>query len=158
MSDKRKNKFMSVRQILGDNSKRWGIKKETTRYKLWTEWAKIMPTMVAKHTRPIRWQGDVLVVGTPTSAWSQELSYLKPELIEKISTHIPEIKIKDMHFETGYDIPKDDEEKTVTDFKKPLTKEDYDKINEWTGNISDQELKGVVRLTLTSVLSRKNSK
>ena len=155
MRRRRKN-FIHIKDVLMKNSKHIGINKRIKKYKLWTNWRNIMPSPIAKNTWPLRWHGEILVVGTPNSAWSQEMVYLKPEILEKIKKHLPKLKVKDIHFEVG-STPVEKENSNTTRTSKPLSKIDREKIEEWTESIHDDDLKTSISKALASVLRRKST-
>lgn len=64
-------------------------------------WEKIVGNVIAKNTRPKNFYKDVLVIYVRNSAWTQELQFLKPQLLEKIRLEFPATKIRDLMFRVG---------------------------------------------------------
>ena len=71
------------------------------RYRLWQHWDSIVGPEIAEAAQPARWRGGILIVQVAHSAWLQELSFLKPQLVERISARLPDVKMKDIRFEIG---------------------------------------------------------
>ncbi len=51
---------------------------------IWARWGEIVGTDLGKRIFPRRLKGRLLVISVSSSAWMQEMSYLKAALIEKI--------------------------------------------------------------------------
>ena len=61
-------------------------------------WAEIVGAEVARATRVDSLRGDTLFVATPTAVWTQELTLLKPQILEKLRGAIGEEVIRDIVF------------------------------------------------------------
>jgi len=70
-------------------------------YSVFQAWSKIVGQDIARNTEPIKFYSDILVIRVSNSVWTQELQYLKPQLLEKIRTSFPETNIKDLMFKIG---------------------------------------------------------
>ncbi len=92
---------MSMGDALKSAVKRIGISKKMRRFEVWNIWEKIAGPAIAAHAKPQRWQGTTLVVGVPHASWMQELSYLKPEILNNMREAVPGIDISDIRFEIG---------------------------------------------------------
>jgi len=93
--------FASIAEILGDAKGRLRIGDNIQRYKIWDLWPDIVGNEVAAHARPARWYGKTLVVRVEHPAWIAELSFLKPQMIEKIRSTVPKASLKDIRYEVG---------------------------------------------------------
>jgi hypothetical protein len=47
-------------------------------------WGGIVGARVAEHSQPLELSGDALVIATHSSAWSQQLQFLGPQILERI--------------------------------------------------------------------------
>lgn len=70
-------------------------------YSAFNRWNEIVGPDIAKNTEPVKFYDDVLVIRVKNSVWTQELQYLKPQLLEKIRASFPETKIRDLMFKVG---------------------------------------------------------
>lgn len=63
------------------------------RYSVWEEWANIVGLPVAEHATPLKWMQNVLLVGVDDSSWLTELRMMEGEILEKIRSRKPDLKI-----------------------------------------------------------------
>lgn len=64
-------------------------------------WRHAVPERVARNALPVRLQRGVLQVHTTTSAWAQELSFLRDQIVAAIQTHAPHAGVQDMRVKVG---------------------------------------------------------
>lgn len=64
-------------------------------------WSEAVGEEIARRSRIDKVKNGVLFVVTENSVWSQELTYLKPKLIEKLNEKLGEPVVKDLRFSTG---------------------------------------------------------
>lgn len=64
-------------------------------------WEMVIDERVKKNTEPVKVRNRVLYVNAKTSAWAQELSFLKREIIEKFNRKAGEEAIRDVRFKSG---------------------------------------------------------
>lgn len=68
-------------------------------------WNNTVGKTVAEHTRIVTLTNDgMLVVAVPSSVWSQQLLYYKPDILKAIQQLIPESRIKDIRTRVQADI------------------------------------------------------
>lgn len=149
-------KWVPLKDALSETLGRMGFKTKIRQYKLWRDWEEIVGPAIALNTRPLRWQGSVLLVGVKHSSWMQELAFLKSEIIEKIKAHIPHIKISDIRFEVK-DIPPPQKDKTLKSKSEiPLTGDEEEFISQAASQIKDDDARQTIRELMT--LDFKNKK
>jgi len=61
-------------------------------------WPEIVGAEVARRTRPLTWREGALTVLTVSSAWSHQLSFLVPAILERLREHAPHLAIKRIRF------------------------------------------------------------
>lgn len=64
-------------------------------------WARVVGEVVAKHTRPVRWQGTTLVVRCDADAWKQALEAERASLTRKLSAALGESAVSSIVLEVG---------------------------------------------------------
>lgn len=64
-------------------------------------WPKIVGKDIAQHSRPLEINGDMLLVATRSSAWTQQLSFLGDHVLETIAQHIRIKGITKIRFRVG---------------------------------------------------------
>ena len=61
-------------------------------------WEEVVSKPVAQKTEAVKVQNKVLYVNTESSVWSQELNFLKPQIIEKINERMGGSALRDIKF------------------------------------------------------------
>jgi hypothetical protein len=61
-------------------------------------WPDVVGAAVAARTRPARLRDGLLTVWTAGSAWSHQLSFLEPAILESLRSRVPEAEIKRLRF------------------------------------------------------------
>ncbi|BAY12336.1 DUF721 domain-containing protein [Calothrix sp. NIES-2098] len=91
--------FKSVNDILGvlEKQAQW---QEQPFQRLLQFWAEVVGVVVAKHTRPLSIQRDVLRVATSSAAWAQNLTFGRQTLLVKLNEKLPTPLI-DIRFSTA---------------------------------------------------------
>jgi len=64
-------------------------------------WAGIVGARVAQDSAPLELSGDALIVATRSSAWSQQLQFLAPQILERIQELAVGRELTRLHFRTG---------------------------------------------------------
>jgi hypothetical protein len=64
-------------------------------------WAGIVGARVAQDSSPLEVSGDALIVATRSSAWSQQLQFLAPQILERIQELAVGRQLTRLHFRTG---------------------------------------------------------
>lgn len=69
------------------------------------KWEQIIGPLVYKHTRPLKLNKKRLVIVTNHPAFSQQLSFLKDEILKKMKREFPSLgSINDISFETNTEL------------------------------------------------------
>jgi predicted nucleic acid-binding Zn ribbon protein len=58
-------------------------------------WMEVAGRPLANKSRPVKIQGDRLLIETDSSSWANELNFLRRELLERISMRFPHLAIKE---------------------------------------------------------------
>lgn len=78
------------------------VKEKLRRYSTLPEWSSVVGEALSKVSIPEKLiRGKILVVSVLDAAWSQELTLMKAELIERIRALSPSSCIEDIKFTTG---------------------------------------------------------
>jgi hypothetical protein len=112
---------------------------------IWQDWEQIVGRGIAGRARPLRFTGGVLTITVVSSAWMQELNFMKESLIEKLNSALGEQRVREIVFKAGALPPvsakKDDEKISL----KPVTPEQQAMIDNQVAGIEDQELRNELR-------------
>ena len=92
-----KRKFTHIKDILSSIGGAGGVK--ISQYQIWDSWADIVGEQIAKKSAPKTMRGTTLIVGVNNSAWVQELTMMKPRIMQKLKDLFPDAKIEEIRFE-----------------------------------------------------------
>ncbi|MHB8927315.1 MAG: DUF721 domain-containing protein [Bacillota bacterium] len=91
----------AIGKVLEESLERMELRK-TMREKLALFiWEEAAGPEIARFTRPVRVQRGVMTVETASPTWSQQLTLLRPGLLEAINRRLGERLIKDLRFHSG---------------------------------------------------------
>jgi len=100
MTEKTKH-FTGISELVDGWFNKKNYTKKRTNFNAFHNWQGIVGTEIARNTEPVKFYNDVLVIKVRNSVWTQELQYLKPQLLEKIKNAFPETNIRDLMFRIG---------------------------------------------------------
>lgn len=112
---------------------------------IWQDWEQIVGRGIAGRARPLRLSGGVLTITVVSSAWMQELNFMKQGLMDKLNSALGEQKIKEIVFKAGALPPT--ETKKVDDriILRQVTAEQLEMIESQVSCIDDPELRTELR-------------
>jgi len=93
--------FDSIASVLSGIARRHGMEPKLLEHKLLKNWAEIAGEQIAAHTRPDQIKFKKLYLIAESSVWIQHLTFLKPELIEKINSAAGRSLITDVVLRVG---------------------------------------------------------
>ncbi len=82
-----------LKQILGQP----GFGEQITRHQAWLVWDQLVGEQIAARARPLRLRKGVLEIQVDHPVWMQQLQMMKPQILEKISSKIPNAGITDLY-------------------------------------------------------------
>ena len=80
-----KSFFDSVASVLSGIARRHGMEAKLLEHKLLKRWPAIVGEPIASHTKPDQIRFKKLYLIAENSVWLQHLTFMKPELVEKIN-------------------------------------------------------------------------
>jgi len=88
-------------------------------------WEEIVGKMLAANTSPLKMKGNTLFISTKHSVFANELSFLTPQILEKIVTRFPELsgKLEKIKFTHSQFTSDEFNEKKVMSVNAPKKKE-----------------------------------
>ena len=60
------------------------------------EWEVVVGLTVAKHVQPISLEKGILTLKADSSVWRQQISFMKPQLLDRISDEFSQYKVRDL--------------------------------------------------------------
>lgn len=82
-----------LKQLLGQP----GIGEQITRHQAWLVWDQLVGETIAARARPLKLRKGVLEVQVDHPVWMQQLQMMKPQILEKINTKLPNAGITDIY-------------------------------------------------------------
>jgi predicted nucleic acid-binding Zn ribbon protein len=138
---------------------RRGLVGRMKEYRLFGQWERAVGTVIAVHARPSAIRGKKLTVTVDSSAWMQQLSLLKPEIIVKVNQCLGEDAVNELTLRLGeLDLPAQVRHEHLRPAGK-LDAGDRRKAAEYTAAIADPEVReSFRRLVEKDLLSKKQRK
>jgi hypothetical protein len=93
--------FDSLAAVLDRIAPRLGLQAKLWELRLRQRWPSILGEMIAAHTAPERIRFKKLYVLVESSVWSQQLTFLKRELLDKIARATEPGLVEDLVFRVG---------------------------------------------------------
>lgn len=154
---KKQKSLIAIADVLAKTTRRAGLHNNMSSYKIWEKWPDITGPSIAQHARPSRWMGKTLVVRVDHPSWMQELSLLKPQMMERIQEAMPRVAPKDIRFEFG-ELPPLPCSKTSRPGEAELHNlkdDEVEFIDRAAGQIADGEIRDAARRAMARVFGRR---
>lgn len=154
--------FDSIASVLSGIARRHGMEPKLLEHKLLKNWAEIAGEQIAAHTRPDQIKFKKLYLIAESSVWIQHLTFLKPELIEKINAAAGRSLITDVVLRVGT-VPRTEEVRSLTgeaesQTSNPEPRTDILKEAEaHTVAVTDPELRAKLTDVIAQALSRQRT-
>ena len=88
----------AVASVLSRVLHRLGLENEILGWRAVEEWPQVVGPRIARHARAVSFREGTLVVEVDGSAWMQELSYLKRDLVRKANRHLGSELVRHVKF------------------------------------------------------------
>jgi len=151
-----KKKLDKISTIIDKILKARGLENRLCEYNIRNQWEKAVGTVIAYHARPQTIYGKKLMLIVDSTAWMQQLSLLKPELVENINKHFGREIITDITLRLG-ELMLSSESADSPAMQESLTREDQDLITACLQEIRDPDIRlQVQRVMEKDLLNRKN--
>lgn len=127
-------------------------------YRVLGVWDRCVGSGIAAHAQPVMIRGKKLTVVVDSSAWMQQLSLLRPQIVEKLNRGLGKDSVESISLKLG-----EVGRREAPSGKRPaepraLGDEEYRRIDEYVGAIGDEELRErLKRLIEKDLRSRKSA-
>ena len=140
-----------IRKILNATLRKLGLEKRIKECAILSFWNDAVGENIALHTKPVKVYDGRMTVLVESSSWTQELTFLKSGIMERLNSTIGKKVIKDIYFKIGnIERPlrvKKKEEINLESIK--LDREKRRKIIENLRKIEDPEIRKILKNFLT---------
>ena len=87
-----------IKDILAGLATKSELGRNLEEAKIWQFWDTVIPAPFNAHTYPLRVKNGVLHIESENAVWLHKISYLKPEILEKIRALIDPDLVEDIRF------------------------------------------------------------
>lgn len=153
-----RKKLDRLSYTLGSMLKARGLGGRLSEYRVFGQWEKSVGPVIARHAQPQAVRGKKLTLVVDSPAWMQQLSLLKPEIMEKVNSTLGKEAIKDITLRLG------EVESREQPMEEPLVsyvlnQDEQEKIEEYVRGISDPAIREAIsRVIEKDFLSRKRGR
>jgi len=148
-------KIEKLSSFLGKTLASHGLATRLKEFRVMGRWEKIVGKVIARHAQPSSLRGKKLTVVVDSSAWMQQLSLLKPELLEKLNQGLGAGSLHEITLKMGNVAPA---EKPEVERASPaaLDKDEIEKIEEYIRGLKDLNVReGLRRLIEKDLLNKR---
>ena len=145
-----------IRRILNATLRKLGLEKRIKECAILSFWNEAVGENIASHTKPLKVYDGRMTVLVESSSWTQELTFLKSGIMERLNSTIGKKVIKDIYFKVGsVKEPASSagppmRRKEAIDLERvKLNREKRRKIEESLKKIEDPEIKKILKNFLT---------
>lgn len=126
---------------------------------LWDAWHKAVGKTISAQTRIDRLDRNTLFVKVSSSAWMQQLQFVKNEILDKLNKILGKESVRTIFFSIGQisaDQKKKDDSVPLKSDRHLLKDREKKLIEECTASISDRELNEIMKRAMTRTIIRRN--
>lgn len=114
-------------------------------YAVWGVWDQAVGETVAQQAQPTFVRGDTLIVKCSSSAWMQQLQFMKGTICKELNRLLGKEVVKDIRFQMGVIARPTPETSSVNDQEVALDDDEQARIDEALRPLQDPEVKEIVR-------------
>ncbi len=138
-------KLERLSSTLGSTLKARGLQGRLMEFRIVSRWEKTVGPAIARHAEPRVLRGKKLYLSVDSPAWMQQLSLMKPELIEKLNSDLGKGVIQDIALNMGEIAPASGREPDRPPARLPLSDEERGRIEQIVKDIPDPETRDAIK-------------
>jgi hypothetical protein len=124
-------------------------------YRIMGQWESVVGAVIASHAQPSAIRGKKLTVQVDSPVWMQQLSLLKPDLIEKVNRGMGEDAVKDITLRLG-EVVSQKKPPSKMSPPVPLSEKERALVESSVKDIDDPEIKtALARLMEKDLMNKK---
>lgn len=120
------------------------LQKRLREARVWEVWREAVGDQIASRARPLSFRDGILTVAVSGSAWLQQLSLMKPEIIQNVNEAADEEIVKDIFFKQGKMPAAESEPAPLPRNKTHLSPEQQAKLEKMAEPLDDLELRAAL--------------
>jgi predicted nucleic acid-binding Zn ribbon protein len=121
-----------------------GLEGRLHEYRIFGLWGRAVGPAIARHAQPRALRGRKLALIVDSPAWMQQLSLMKPELIEKLNRELGAETIGDLTMRLGEVVPSDRPEADEGPAAE-LSTDERETIEQYVHDIADSETREAMK-------------
>jgi hypothetical protein len=126
-------------------------------YAAWMVWDKAVGDTIAQQAQPAFMRGGVLFVKCASSAWMQQLQFMKGQICAQLNQLLGKEVIKDIRFQMGIIDRPSRSNASATEKKVVLDETEQARIDEALRPLQDPETREIARRIMTKEASAKKT-
>lgn len=127
-------------------------------YRIMGQWESAVGGVIARHAQPSAIRGKKLTVQVDSPVWMQQLSLLKPDLIEKMNRGLGEDAVKDITLRLG-EVASQKKPASKAAPPVPLSEKERALVDGYVKDIDDPEIKtALAKLIERDLMNKKGRK
>ena len=135
-----------------------GLEGRLSEYRIFGRWEKSVGRVIARHAQPQAVRGKKLTLIVDSPAWMQQLSLLKPEIIEKVNRSLGREEIQDIMLKLG-EVASAEKSSDDMPVRAGLDADEREQVEHVARDISDPDIRESFRHLLEKdLLSRKRER
>ncbi len=138
-------KLERLSATLGSALRACGLQGRLVEYRIFGQWEHVVGPAIARHARPRVLRGKKLYLLVDSPAWMQQLSLMRPEIIEKLNERLGTGVVKEITLSLGEIGPADERQPDRTRIKPALNAEERERIERIVRHIPDPETRAAVQ-------------
>jgi len=147
----------NVKAVVKGALRRLNLDARMQGYAVWGVWDKAVGDAIAHQAQPAFVRGGTLFVKCSSSAWMQQLHFMKGTIQKELNRLLGKEVIKDIRFQIGTVSRPGHGEPPVDDQKVVLDDAERDRIDEALRPLQDPEVKEIVRRIMVKGASAKKT-
>ena len=151
-------KLDRLSRTLGSLMRARGLQSRLSEYRIFGQWEKTVGSLIAGHAQPVSVRGSKLVLVVDSPAWMQQLSLLKPEIIDKVNKSLGREAIREIGLNLGQVSAAGNWAEEKPDVAVVLSPDERAKIENTVAGIPDADVRQALRRVMEKDFSRKNKR
>lgn len=147
----------NVKAVVKGALRRLNLDARMQGYAVWGVWDKAVGDTVARQAQPVFVRGGILFVKCSSSAWMQQLHFMKGTIQKELNRVLGKEVVKDIRLQIGTIAPPDHDEPPAVDQKVVLDDAERERIEEALQPLQDPETKEVIRRIMVKGASVKKT-
>lgn len=151
-------RISSIGEILFSLLKHRGLAVEIKENAVFKSWAQAVGPQIAHQTKPDSLKNGILFVKTTSSAWAQQLHFLKGDILRKLNDLVGKETIKEIRFSLGHEVCASQNQSDQKNAMPPsILLKDRDKkmIAQCTAKLADRELAEIIKKVMEKEISNR---